>query len=69
MAICIARATGYDKNRVKRISRTGSLSAEAEARTRRTTAKANIFADGGGRISVERDGKILHEIVFRPEDH
>jgi len=67
MAKTIARATGSDKTRDKETHRLGSKSASVEAATWRTFARAVVWKDGSGSISVTRDGTIIHYFKFDAE--
>lgn len=67
MAATIARATGYDKSRVKQVHRLGSQSSEAQAATWRTFVDAVVKRDGSGHVRVSRDGLLLHHFEFGPE--
>lgn len=67
MAATIATATGYDSSRVKTAHRLGSERAHAMAATWHTFARAYMNRDGSGRVSVERNGRTIHEWTFGPE--
>lgn len=69
MANCIAYARGMDKSgHVEVVQRLGSVAAEGEAATQRTSALALVEADGGGKVIVKRDGKVIHFHEFGPEE-
>lgn len=57
MAATIARATGHDSVRSKRVHRLGSHSSAVQAATYQTFAEAVVYADGSGEIRVRRNGR------------
>lgn len=57
-----------DSSRRKTASRLGSQYAEAHADTWATFATAHVNRDGSGYIEVRRNGKVLHDFHFYPED-
>lgn len=67
MAKTIATATGYDKSRVKEVTRLGSEYSMAEAATYKTFAKVVVFADGSGYVEVKQNGKSIHDFAFDKE--
>lgn len=67
MANTIARATGHDSSRSKETTRLGSKSAQVQAATWRTFVDADVWADGTVRLSVKRDGAIVHTFNLGPE--
>ncbi len=69
MAATLAKAVGVDKNgRVKEVTRLGNWYAEAYAQTYRTSVKVTVSADGSVVGKVERNGKVIHEFSFGPEE-
>jgi len=67
MAATIAKAQGRDSSRTKDVHRLGSESSSAEAATWRTFARAYVYKDGSGHVSVERDGLVTHRYDFPAE--
>jgi hypothetical protein len=67
MAATIAKAIGYDANRIKETHRLGSRHSVAEANTWRTFTTASVNADGSGMVQVIRDNKVMHRFEFGPE--
>lgn len=67
MAATIAKAFGYDANRIKETHRLGSKHSLAEANTWRTFTQAFVNADGSGGVRVIRDGEVMHSFDFGPE--
>lgn len=67
MANTIAEATGYDRNRTKRVHRLGSEAAEVCAATYRTFVDARVDKDGSGQVTIRQNGKELHHFAFGPE--
>lgn len=67
MAATIAKATGYDRSRVKETHRLGSEFAVAEANTWRTFATVRTRRDGSVSITVKRDGVTVHTFDLGPE--
>ena len=59
MANTIATAIGQDRTRRKEVHRLGSCSATVKAATWRTFVNAIVYADGSGRVTITRDGKVL----------
>ena len=68
MAKTIAKAIGMDSTRIKNVHRLGSKCAEGQANTYRTFTTCYVSADGSGYVHVERDGKMLHNFTFGPEE-
>ena len=67
MASTIARAWGHDKSRVKEVHRLGSEYSVVHAATWRTFATVRVDRDGSGWVTIEQDGKTLHEFKWGPE--
>lgn len=67
MAATIAKAFGYDSNRIKETHRLGSKHSRVEANTWRTFTEAFVSADGSGSVRVIRDGVQIHRFDFGPE--
>jgi len=64
----MAIAIGSDKSRDKECHRLGSTRAEGQANTWHTFTRCVVFADGSGRTSVTRYGKVLNFFDFGPEN-
>lgn len=68
MANTIARCVGYDKARMKEVTRLGSVASEASAATWHTFAKVFVKADGSGWASAIQNGKIILEFSWNGEN-
>ena len=68
MANCYGMAQGVDKNRTRKVTFLGSEGVEACATTRHTFVTVEVQKDGSGHVEVERDGLVLHEFAFGPEE-
>lgn len=66
--VATAVAIGTDSVRIKIVHRLGSECAEGQANTYRTFTTCYVSADGSGYVHVERDGKMLHNFTFGPEE-
>ena len=71
MAETIARAFGMNKTSRTEANRLGTVSAVAQANTRRTFTQTMVKADGSGSVKIERtiDGKrvAIAFVEFGPE--
>lgn len=68
MANTIATATGMHRTKTSFTSRLGSEAASVRASTWKTFARAYIYKDGSGYVTVERSGREIHRFDFGPEE-
>ena len=68
MAATIATCIGCDKSRCKKTTRLGSVQSIGRADTWRTFTTCSVLSDGSGFVQVKRDGEILHDFQFGPEE-
>ena len=67
MAATIAKIIPESTSR-RVVTRLGHQRSHVEAATWRTFARARVDKYGSGRVEVVRDGKVIHEFEFGPEN-